>query len=212
MTGPVQHSRSAGTPSTSGRPNVTPRPQNSKNIANLQLHAKRVGGGYDLSEEAEGAPLCKPGAVNQALRALPALEHPYSQYDLDLIAEILRRGDAQVQKELCSGAGSGEVSCSVVLVQAWQWLPTYRLVDTVSAACYGSQLTLLKLLQAYEAVLKKHNISASEDTYYYRLLLKLSLEPSPDWWGKFYRECEQNARYIFTSLDHMVICPADLAS
>jgi len=43
-------------------------------------------------------------------------------------------------------------------------------------------------------VLKKHNIDASEDTYYYRLLLKLSLEPSPDWWGKFYRECEQNAR------------------
>ena len=62
------------------------------------------------------------------------------------------------------------------------------------SSCLLSQLTLLKLLQAYEAVLKKHNISASEDTYYYRLLLKLSLEPSPDWWGKFHRECEQNAR------------------
>ena len=60
------------------------------------------------------------------------------------------------------------------------------------------QVTLLKLLRAYEAVLKKHNISAHEDTYYYRLLLKLSLEPSPDWWGKFYRECELNARSVIS--------------
>ena len=64
------------------------------------------------------------------------------------------------------------------------------------------QVTLLKLLQAYEAVLKKHNISPNEDTYYYRLLLKLSLEPSPDWWGKFYRECELNARYTQQSQRH----------
>jgi len=109
--GPVQHSRSVGMPSTSGRPGVTPRPQNSKAIANLQLHAKRVGRGYDFVEEAEGNPLCTPGAVNQALRALPAHDHPYSQYDLDLMAEILRKGDAQVHKELCSGNGSGEVGC-----------------------------------------------------------------------------------------------------
>lgn len=61
-------------------------------------------------------------------------------------------------------------------------------------SCTVLQLTLLKLLQAYAAVLRKHSINASEDTYYYRLLLKLSLEPSPDWWGKFHRECEQNAR------------------
>lgn len=107
--GPVQHSRSVGTPATSGRPGNTPRPQNSK--ANLQLHAKRVGGRYDFVEEAEGNPLCMPGAVNQALRALPAHDHPYSQYDLDLMAEILRKGDGQVHKELCSGSGSGEVSC-----------------------------------------------------------------------------------------------------
>lgn len=115
--GPVQHSRSVGMPSTSGRPGVTPRPQNSKAIANLQLHAKRVGGGYDFVEEAESNPLGTPGAINQALRALPAHDHPYSQYDLDLMAEILRKGDAQVHKELCSGAGSGEVSCQQVSAQ-----------------------------------------------------------------------------------------------
>ena len=108
--GPTQHSRSAGTPSTSGRHHVTPRAQSSRNTANLQLYPKRVGGGYDFVADANGEPLCAPGAVTQALRALPALEHPYSQYDLDLMAEILRKGDSQVHKELCSGTGSGEVS------------------------------------------------------------------------------------------------------
>ena len=108
--GPTQHSRSAGTPSTSGRHHVTPRAQSSRNTANLQLYPKRVGGGYDFVADRNGEPLCAPGAVTQALRALPALEHPYSQYDLDLMAEILRKGDSQVHKELCSGTGSGEVS------------------------------------------------------------------------------------------------------
>lgn len=187
--GPVQHSRSVGTPSTSGRPGVTPRPQNGKSIANLQLYPKRVGGGYDFVEETESNPICMPGAVNQALRALPAHDHPYSQYDLDLMAEILRKGDAQVHKELCSGNGSGEVMFQSLLLTA-----LLTAVKCAHPTCCLSQLTLLKLLQAYESVLKKHNISASEDTYYYRLLLKLSLEPSPDWWGKFHRECEQNAR------------------
>lgn len=130
MTGPIQHSRSAGTPCTSGRSNTTPRPQNSKNIANLLLHPKRVGGGYDLFEEAGGESLCKPGAVNQALRVLPALEHPYSQYDLDLMAEILRRGDAQVQKELRKGAGSGEVSCVLIQSRHGSALPTDQLTAT----------------------------------------------------------------------------------
>ena len=108
--GPTQHSRFAGTPSTSGRQDVTPRPQGSRNSPNLQLYPKRVGGGYGLVASGDKDPLTAPGAVSQALRALPANEHPYSQYDLDLVAEILRKGDAQVHKELCSGTGSGEVS------------------------------------------------------------------------------------------------------
>ncbi len=108
--GPAQHSRSAGTPSTSGRQDVTPRAQGGRNSAYLQLYPKRVGGGYDFVADADGNPLSAPGAVSQALRALPALEHPYSHYDLDLMAEILRKGDAQAHKELCGGTGSGEVS------------------------------------------------------------------------------------------------------
>ena len=110
--GPAQHSRHAGTPSTSGRHQVTPRPQNSRTSPNLQLHPKRIGGGYEFIATEDKHPFSAPGAVTQALKALPATEHPYSQYDLDLVAEILRKGDAQVHKELCSGTGSGEVRCS----------------------------------------------------------------------------------------------------
>lgn len=88
---------------------MTPRPQASGHHALQQLYPKRVGGGYEFMEDLEGNPLSAPGAVSQALRALPALTHPYSQYDLDLLAEILRHGDAQAHKEACSGNGSGEV-------------------------------------------------------------------------------------------------------
>lgn len=108
--------RSAGIASTSGRHQVTPKPQANGQYALQQLYPKRVGGGYDLIEDTEGNPLCAPGAISQALRALPAHTHPYSQYDLDLLAEILRHGDAQAHKEACSGGGSGEASLIHLLV------------------------------------------------------------------------------------------------
>lgn len=103
---------SSGSPSTgdSGRHQVTPRPQANGRQAQPQLYPKRVGGGYEFVEDSEADPWCSPGAVSQALRALPASTHPYSQYDLDLLAEILRHGDAHAHKEACSSNGSGEVS------------------------------------------------------------------------------------------------------
>eukprot|EP00854_Cymbomonas_tetramitiformis_P002157 gene2157-2863_t len=49
-------------------------------------------------------------------------------------------------------------------------------------------ITLLRLLKAYDIVLRKNNLIPAEDTFYYRLLLKLSLDPDPDWWAKLERE------------------------
>ena len=37
-------------------------------------------------------------------------------------------------------------------------------------------------------MLTEHGISPEEDTQYYRFLLKLSLDPDPDWWVKYERE------------------------
>ena len=51
-------------------------------------------------------------------------------------------------------------------------------------------ITLQRLLKAYETVLPKHGVRAEEDVYYYRFLLKLSLDPGTDWWDKFTREAE----------------------
>jgi len=48
----------------------------------------------------------------------------------------------------------------------------------------GGQVTLMRLLKAYEVVLRQHAMAPEEDTHYYRFLLKLSLDPYPDWWDK----------------------------
>lgn len=69
--------------------------------------------------------------------------------------------------------------------------------STKADYCRGKSsavITLVKLLKAYEAVLPRHSIVPEEDIYYYRILLKLSLDPNPDWWAKFSKECLINAR------------------
>ena len=59
----------------------------------------------------------------------------------------------------------------------------------------SGELNLLRLLKAYELVLRKHDVVPAEDTYFYRFLLKLSLDPDTDWWAKFNRECQRNAEW-----------------
>ncbi|PNW78263.1 hypothetical protein CHLRE_09g404500v5 [Chlamydomonas reinhardtii] len=62
-------------------------------------------------------------------------------------------------------------------------------VDKAHKKGLGSGIvTLQSVLQAYEHVLPRHGVKADEDTYYYRLLLKLSLDPALDWWIKLNRE------------------------
>ncbi|PNH11223.1 ATP-dependent RNA helicase glh-2, partial [Tetrabaena socialis] len=68
-----------------------------------------------------------------------------------------------------------------------------RTAEAVVAKAYkrgkGSAIvTLQAVLHAYEAVLPRHGVKPDADTYYYRLLLKLSLDPHLDWWAKLNRE------------------------
>ena len=42
-------------------------------------------------------------------------------------------------------------------------------------------MPLLHVLRAYEAALRRRGMSPDQDTYYYRLLLKLSFDSEPDW-------------------------------
>ena len=62
------------------------------------------------------------------------------------------------------------------------------------------------MLKAYEVVLRKHSIQAAEDTYYYRLLLKLSLDPNPDWWAKLAHERELAFRQVLSEVFTSVGC------
>ena len=45
----------------------------------------------------------------------------------------------------------------------------------------SSPLTLLEVLKAYDFVLRSHCMAPEKDTFYYRLLLKLSHHGSWDW-------------------------------
>eukprot|EP00775_Hariotina_reticulata_P009297 gene9297-9462_t len=63
-----------------------------------------------------------------------------------------------------------------------------------SAGRSGKELTLAKLLQAYEVVLPKHGVVPGEDVFYYRILLKLSLDPDVSWWSKFDKQLKANRR------------------
>ena len=46
------------------------------------------------------------------------------------------------------------------------------------------QVPLAQIFQAYKTVLPQHGINAAEDTFYYRLLISLSLRPESSWWDK----------------------------
>ena len=61
------------------------------------------------------------------------------------------------------------------------------------------QVPLAQIFQAYKTVLPQHGINAAEDTFYYRLLISLSLRPESSWWAKLDAErrgaegCNQGA-------------------
>ena len=59
----------------------------------------------------------------------------------------------------------------------------------VSTSVYGCvQVGVAHMLQAYQKVLPRHGIIAAEDTYYYRMVITLSLRPEADWWDKLQAE------------------------
>lgn len=49
-------------------------------------------------------------------------------------------------------------------------------------------VSLVDILKSYEAVLRKHGLDPAADTFYYRFLLQLSLNPSPTFWHKLESE------------------------
>lgn len=53
-----------------------------------------------------------------------------------------------------------------------------------AAAGRAGELSLVHVLKAYDVVLRQFSIQPEADTFYYRCILKLSLDPEPSWWKK----------------------------
>jgi hypothetical protein len=121
---------------------------------------------YNVSMDLDAAEQLLPEtllATAETLNVLPA-SGPYSDYDLSIVAEIVRLAEETAQQDYAAGRGSSEV-------------------------------TLVRLLQAYEVVLPAHGVVPAEDVYYYRLLLSLSLDPNPDWYAKLEQQRTSSSRY-----------------
>lgn len=65
-----------------------------------------------------------------------------------------------------------------------------------------SQVPLSHIFLAYKAVLPQHGITAAEDTYYYRLLIALSLRPESTWWAKLDAERQRTDIFSPPALPH----------
>ena len=121
---------------------------------------RRVGGGYEIDYLAA---VSSPAAATQAAAAsvgklLTGLEGPLTEQDLLIVKHILKTAEATAVEDCQSGRSS------------------------------SSHVSLARLLQAYEAVLPLHGLVPQEDAHYYRILLKLTLDPHNDWWQRFHTE------------------------
>ncbi len=148
-------------------------------------------------------PVDTTAQVWETYKALPALERAYTDYDFALVAEILDLAERQA----VDAARKGKGAC--VLCKC----PCGRGATLQRRPLAGTgEVTLQRLLLAYEVVLPRHNVRPEEDIYYYRsvpcragqiakrayhvvpvlsrFLLKLSLDPGLDWWAKLRREMQ----------------------
>jgi protein SFI1 len=121
-----------------------------------------VGGGYEIDYLPGSSPGAAAAAAQEAAAAadqlLSGLEGPLSEQDLLIIRHILKAAEAAAVQECRLRRAS------------------------------SSHISLAQLLQAYETVLPQHGLLPQEDTHYYRILLKLGLDPNHDWWQRFHKE------------------------
>ena len=56
------------------------------------------------------------------------------------------------------------------------------------------QIGLGQMLEAYESVLMRHGLNCVEDSFFYQLLLSLSLQTGHSWRSKFRSLCQNIAK------------------
>ena len=68
------------------------------------------------------------------------------------------------------------------------WTPSSA-YGSKRAGSPGGTINLVRVLSAYEVVLRRHGLVPVEDTRYYHLVLQMSLLPQPDWRAKLAAMC-----------------------
>lgn len=105
-------------------------------------------------------------AARETYNLLPEVTEPYTDADMVLLESILVRAE-----------------------RGWAAAQSKR----PQAKKQREPMALLHVLRAYESVLSERGVSADDDTYYYKFLLKLSLDKRADWFQKFQEEKQVNA-------------------
>lgn len=73
----------------------------------------------------------------------------------------------------------------MILTSFWPHIATSSQLHTTN-----NNRTELVALLPHAKVLPRHGVVPEEDIYYYRILLRLSLDPEPDWWAKYDKEVQ----------------------
>ena len=90
---------------------------------------------------------------------MPELTRLYSEEELRILGEIVKHANAS------SGAS-----------------------DSPLRSTRTSQPSLIEVLKAYDVVLRKEGVDPDSDTFFYRTVLRMSLDPSGNWWDKLENE------------------------
>lgn len=162
-----------------------------------------------------GATLSSRAAAAETYRVLPPSEKAYTDYDYDIIGEIIQHATERAAKAVNARGQHRSMGKPCIQIVPCCFAcpePALRRHEAVnssitqhthiqacetSACCSllaaGQQpLPLDRLLKSYESVLLHHSVVPEQDFHYYRVLLKLFLDPNPDWWAKLYNERMSN--------------------
>ena len=109
-----------------------------------------------------------PAMAVPAASPLAAITRPFTATDLTVLGDVLHEAEA-----LAAAAAVGTSSEG------------------------PPRTTLVHVLDAYDTVLRRHGIFPSDDTFYYRTLLKLSLDTDPSWWARLDKARKVGSLAIF---------------
>lgn len=166
---------------------------------------RRVGGGFDYQRGERYTDAVAEQAAYEAYRALPPGGGQHTATDVALLAEILRSAEAEADAAPPAGgqlqvrvAGAPQRRCHTCQPACSpSTLPFPTPTNRPTSQPQPQAVALLRVLRAYERVLRCSGLDPGADTRFYRTLLRLSLDAGEAcWWGRLYKEIASNCRWV----------------